>query len=149
MLTKRSKHRCSAQAKWDWWKASSSRPWGLWLLAFGMYGIVGLISLEGLQLLPVAQVVWSPSVPRDIAAFDLRGALASAILMSAIDNLLNGSMILPLLLVIGGLSTQSFAVSATTTATGQRFPRGVREIKDRPPVRARHFLASHRVSKPV
>jgi len=135
--------------EWDWWRASSSRPWGLWLLAFGMYGTVGLVALECLQLLPVARVAWCPFAPDDINGFDLRGALASAILMSAIDNLLNGSMILPLLLVIGGLSTPSLAVSASTTATGQRFPRGVREIKDRTPARVQHFLASHRMSKPV
>jgi hypothetical protein len=135
--------------EWDWWRASSSRPWGLWLLAFGMYGSVGLLALECLQLLPIARVVWSPFAPGDIAGFDLRGALASAILMSAIDNLLNGSMILPLLLVVGGLSTPSLAVSASTTAKGQRSPRGVREIKDRTPARVQHFLANRRMSKPL
>ena len=135
--------------EWDWWRASSSRPWGLWLLAFGMYGSVGLLALECLQLLPIARVLWGPFAPGDIAGFDLRGALASAILMSAIDNLMNGSMILPLLLVVGGLSTPSLAVSASTAARGQRSPRGVREIKDRAPARVQHFLASHRMSKPV
>ncbi len=100
--------------EWDWWRASatSSRPWSLWLLAFGMYGSVGLLALECLQLLPVARVLWGRLAPGDIAGFDLRGALASAILMSAIDNLLNGSMILPLLLLVGGLSTPSLALSA-------------------------------------
>jgi hypothetical protein len=93
--------------------------------------------LECLQLLPIARAVWGPFDPGDIAGFDLRGALASAILMSAIDNLLNGSMILPLLLVIGGLSTPSLAVSASTTAKGQRSPRGVRETGDRTPARVR------------
>jgi hypothetical protein len=90
--------------EWDWWKASSSRPWGLWLLAFGMYGMVGLISLEGLQLLPVARALGPPGLCLDPAAFHMRNALAAVILMSAVDNLLNGSMILPLCLLIGGLS---------------------------------------------
>ena len=135
--------------EWDWWRASSSRPWGLWLLAFGMYGIVGLLALQCLQLLPIARALWRPFAPGNIADYDLRGALASAILMSAIDNLLNGSMILPLLLVIGGLSAPSLAVSATTTAKRQRAPRGVRDIKDRTPARAQHFLAGNQMSKPV
>ncbi len=90
---------------WDWWQGSSSRPWALWLLVFGMYGMVGLLALEFLQLIPVARVIWSPFPRSDIdSSSDLRSALAIVILMSAMDNLLNGSMILPLLLLIGGLS---------------------------------------------
>lgn len=105
--------------QWDWWRASSSRPWGLWLLAFGMYGIVGLSALECLQLVPVARVLWDPG--RDTReGLDLRSALAAAILMSAIDNLLNGSMILPLLLIVGGLSTPSIGLPASLAPTRQR-----------------------------
>jgi hypothetical protein len=89
--------------EWDWWKESSSRPWALWLLAFGMYGMVGLFALESLQLIPVARAIWSPLARSNTDGSDLRSALATVILMSAIDNLLNGSMILPLLLLIGGL----------------------------------------------
>jgi hypothetical protein len=100
---------------WDWWRASGSRPWGLWLLALGMYGLAGLLALECLQLLPIARILWSPLARGDTQAFDLRSALATAIFMSAIDNLLNGSMILPLLLVIGGLSAPAMSRSATNT----------------------------------
>ncbi len=109
--------------RWDWWSASASRPWGLWLLAFGMYGIAGLLALECLQLLPVARIVWSPFGRGGAAHFELRGALAAAILMSAIDNLLNGSMILPLLLVVGGLSAHTSAVSEGVVRSGQFFPK--------------------------
>jgi hypothetical protein len=104
---------------WDWWKGTGSRPWGLWLLALGTYGLAGLLALECLQLLPVARILGSPLARGDTQAFDLRSALAAAILMSAIDNLLNGSMILPLLLVAGGLSTQTMAAAA---ATAQKTP---------------------------
>jgi hypothetical protein len=97
---------------WDWWKGGSLRPWGLWLLTFGMYGLAGLVALECLQLVPVARILWSPHPDSDPSTLDLRNALASAILMSVIDNLLNGSMILPLLLVIGGLNAPLFAASA-------------------------------------
>jgi hypothetical protein len=105
---------------WDWWKSTGSRPWGLWLLALGMYGLAGLLALECLQLLPVARILGSPLARGDTQAFDLRSALAAAILMSAIDNLLNGSMILPLLLVIGGLSTQTVAAAAAAPKTPYR-----------------------------
>jgi hypothetical protein len=105
---------------WDWWKGSGSRPWGLWLLALGMYGLAGLLALQCLQLLPVARILWSPLARGDTQGFDLRNALAAVILMSAIDNLLNGSMILPLVLVIGGLSTQSAAASAAAPKAPHR-----------------------------
>jgi uncharacterized membrane protein YGL010W len=96
--------------EWDWWKASSSRPWSLWLLTFGMYGIVGLYALEGLQFIPVARILWSPLARSETDGPDLRRALATVILMSALDNLLNGSMILPVLLLIGGLSTTGSSI---------------------------------------
>ena len=106
--------------EWDWWKGGATRPWGLWLLTFGMYGLAGLIALECIQLVPVARIFWSPHSNSDPSILDLQSALAGAILMSAIDNLLNGSMILPLLLVIGGLSAPSFAASANRVPTGMR-----------------------------
>ncbi|HEV2273111.1 MAG TPA: hypothetical protein VGR96_03055, partial [Acidobacteriaceae bacterium] len=54
--------------EWDWWRSGPARPWGLWLLSFGMYGIVGLLSLEFLQLLPVGRAVWFPLARSDIQA---------------------------------------------------------------------------------
>jgi hypothetical protein len=105
--------------EWDWWRASASRPWSLWLLAFGMYGIVGLISLESVQLLPVARALRPPDLRLDAATFHLRSVLATALLMSAVDNLLNGSMILPLCLLIGGLSTP-FAPGGKEALTASR-----------------------------
>jgi hypothetical protein len=108
--------------EWDWWKSGTLRPWGLWLLAFGMYGLGGLLALECMQLLPVARIWWSPHSDSDPSAFDLRSALVAAILMSAIDNLLNGSMILPLLLVIGGLSAPEFVAAAHRVPAGMRRP---------------------------
>jgi hypothetical protein len=106
--------------EWDWWKGGSTRPWGLWLLTFGMYGLAGLIALECIQLFPVARILWSPRPNSDSSTFDVRSALAAAVLMSAIDNLFNGSMILPLLLVIGGLSAPLFAASADRVPSGMR-----------------------------
>jgi hypothetical protein len=90
--------------EWDWWKGSSSRPWGLWMLTFGMYGILGLLALETLQLLSVARGIFFPVARSTINAKNLRYVLAAAILMSAIDSLLNSALILPLLLAVGSLS---------------------------------------------
>lgn len=90
--------------QWDWWREGIERPWSLWLLVFGMYGSVGLISLEALLLIPALRVVWFPLARSDIAYTNMRHTLSAAVLISAIDSLLNGSMILPLLLVIGGMT---------------------------------------------
>jgi hypothetical protein len=132
--------------QWDWWKASSSRPWSLWLLAFGMYGLVGVLALECLQLLPVARVLWAPFARGAIEGLEVRNALAAAILMSAIDNLLNGSMILPLLLVIGGLNTPGFALPASVRPTVQRRSPRNWEPRSRTPSRIRQFLSVEHVN---
>lgn len=102
--------------EWDWWRRGTLRPWGLWLLGFGMYGILGLVALEALQLAPVIRAIWFPLARSDIEYLNLRHALAAAILITAVDNLLNSSMILPLLLFMGGMSTwESAAVEVSVT----------------------------------
>ncbi len=110
--------------QWDWWRNGEGRPWGLWLLAYGMYGGVGLLALEAMQFLPVMGAAWLPAprgelpysedyeeesedfeeVPADSREDGVRLGLAAAILLAAIDNLLNCGMILPLVLAIGGMS---------------------------------------------
>lgn len=60
-----------------------------------------LIALQYLQFVPVARVVTHPLVHSEIEGFDLRRALAAVSLMLVIDSLLNCSMILPLLLLMG------------------------------------------------
>jgi hypothetical protein len=115
--------------QWYWWRGGENRPWGLWLLAYGMYGGVGLVALEAMQFLPVARAAWLPARreqlaeenspgDEDMADPDLRLGLGAVLLLAAIDNLLNSGMILPLALVIGGMSVgrpeeqQATAISA-------------------------------------
>ena len=93
--------------QWNWWQGGVERPWSLWLLVFGMYGSVGLVSLEALLLIPALRVVWFPLARSDIGYTNMRHTLSAAVLISAIDSLLNSSMILPLLLVIGGMTIWS------------------------------------------
>jgi len=93
--------------RWNWWEGGENRPWGPWLLAFGMYGGTGLLVLEALQLVPVISACWFPMARENLANTDLRLTLAAALLLAAIDNLLNSGMILPLVLVIGGMSAHS------------------------------------------
>jgi hypothetical protein len=93
--------------QWNWWHGGFQRPWSLWLLVFGMYGSVGLVSLEAVLLIPVLRAVWFPLAQSDIGYTNMRHTLSAAVLITAIDSLLNSAMILPLLLVIGGMTIWS------------------------------------------
>jgi hypothetical protein len=92
---------------WNWWQEGPMRPWGLWLLTFGMYGSVGLVSLEALLLIPALRAVWFPLARSDIGYTNMRHTLSAAVLISAVDSLLNSTVILPLLLVVGGMTIWS------------------------------------------
>lgn len=107
--------------QWNWWSKKlyfvtnegwrrdnpEGRPWGLWLLVFGMYGAVGLVALESLLLIPALRAVWFPLARSDVGYTNMRHTLSAAVLISAADSLLNSSLILPLLLVIGGMTLWS------------------------------------------
>jgi hypothetical protein len=121
---------------WNWWQEGFQRPWGLWFLVFGMYGSVGLVSLEALLLIPALRAVWFPLTRSDIGYTNMRHTLSAAVLISAIDSLLNSAIILPLLLVIGGMTiwsstdseveqhfTKSRASSGTAGWRGSQNPR--------------------------
>jgi hypothetical protein len=91
--------------RWDWWQSSGSRPWSLWLLIFGMYGLVGLIAFGSILFMPVFRATWSTLNNNDGDESNLRLALVALILMIAFDSLLNGSMILPYLVIMGGMTS--------------------------------------------
>ena len=122
--------------QWNWWQGGVERPWSLWLLVFGMYGSIGLISLEATLLIPVLRAVWFPLARSDIANTNMRHTLSAAVLITAIDSLLNSAIILPLLLIIGGMTiwlshdrkvelefARSSASAGTTGWRGSRNPR--------------------------
>ena len=99
-------HPLLGSGRWNWWQNSDFRPWSLWLLVLGMYGLVGLVAFGGILFLPVIRAVWPPAGGSAPNQPNLRLALATLVLMVAIDNLLNGAMILPYLLMMGGLAAE-------------------------------------------
>ena len=91
--------------KWDWWRNGGVRPWDLWLLSFGMFGIPGVAALGCLFAAPVARVLWPSRWHEDPGQLSLALLLIGVILMSALDSLLNAAIILPYLLLVGALSS--------------------------------------------
>lgn len=106
--------------EWNWWRNGETRPWSLWLLIFGMYGIVGLGAFASILFLPVMRASWSPPEGIGPKATQLRLALAALILMVAFDDLLNSAMILPYLLVMGGMASRSASRSAVAARNGKQ-----------------------------
>ncbi|WP_263359249.1 hypothetical protein [Acidicapsa ligni] len=129
--------------QWNWWQRGFERPWGLWLLSFGMYGIIGLAALEAVLLIPALRAVWFPLARSDIGYMNLRHTLSAAVLMSAIDSLLNSAILLPLLLVIGGMSIWS-----TTDTPVEVDPVTAKDHPGRAPTRIKLIRAPDGTIKP-
>jgi hypothetical protein len=68
-----------------------------------MYGAVGMLAVESVLLLPVARAAWRSRANGQVEGMDICRAAASAVLLSTLDSFLNGSLILPILILIGGL----------------------------------------------
>jgi hypothetical protein len=67
---------------------------------------VGLVAFGLIMFMPVLRSAWSFAGGSDPNESNLRQALVGVILMVAFDNLLNVAMILPYLLLMGGLTTR-------------------------------------------
>jgi hypothetical protein len=78
---------------------------GYWLLAFGMYGIVGLAASTAAWLGPAIRAIGRLRGRRWLGpAEGASGALVALLVINFIDGLTNSVMILPLLAAAGGLN---------------------------------------------
>jgi hypothetical protein len=111
-------HPLFGSGQWNWWQNGDFRPWSLWLLVLGMYGLVGLTAFASILFLPVMRTVWPSSSTIHPQDSNLRLALAGVILMIALDSLLNGALILPYLLLMGGLAARNASPPPKQKNTG-------------------------------
>lgn len=83
--------------------AEGGRPWSLWMLVWGMYGAVGVMSVYVLLLWPTLGA-WR-QLPRDWGWSNAGPtvALAGLLVLTAADSGLNGAVCLPILLVAGAI----------------------------------------------
>ncbi len=96
-------HVFTGNGEWNWWRDGNERPWGLWLLILGMYGVTALAAVYALLTLPLALL------PRQLPArcwkseHPSAAALAMLMAMTGVDSLLNGALFLPVLLATSAL----------------------------------------------
>lgn len=93
--------------EWNWWRSGGIRPWDLWMLVAGMYGIVGVLSVALLLLMPVILAVWSPFSRKKFDDYSIVIVLIGPLIITLLDSLMNAAIILPYLLIAGALSSQS------------------------------------------
>jgi hypothetical protein len=91
--------------KWNWWQSGGIRPWDLWMLVVGMYGIVGALAVALVLLIPVILAIWRPFSPGS-DDYRIVIVLIGSIIITMLDSLMNGAIILPYLLIAGALSSQ-------------------------------------------
>ncbi|MFC5861906.1 O-antigen ligase family protein [Acidicapsa dinghuensis] len=107
-------HPWLGSGEWNWWRTGDARPWSLWLLVFGMYGLFGVMALGSMFLLPLTRFARSPKLKGEAISRYLFRALAAAILMSAFDALLNGDFILVYLIAMGGMAAWRHSPQSST-----------------------------------
>lgn len=74
------------------------------MLIAGMYGIVGVMAIALILLLPVILAVWYPSAQKKSDDYWIAIVLVGPLMITTIDSLMNGAIILPYLLIAGALS---------------------------------------------
>ena len=95
-------HPILGTARWDWWRKNGERPWGLALLIFGQFGLVGLVLAFGSLLTPVLRAFsfqWHPGTWQ----LHPEAPLAVIVLMAIVDALLNSFFFYPAILAAGAL----------------------------------------------
>jgi hypothetical protein len=92
--------------KWDWWQSGGIRPWDIWMLVVGTYGIVGVLAVALVLLIPIILAVWYPFSPEKSDDYRIVIVLIGPLIITLLDSLMNGAIILPYLLIAGALSSQ-------------------------------------------
>lgn len=97
----------AGSGQWDWWQPLGGRPWGFILLMVGQFGLIGIC----LAFSSMLYALWTRiqlASQSGLKNYRFSGndpglVLAVTMLLVLLDALLNAFVILPLLLVAGGL----------------------------------------------
>jgi hypothetical protein len=98
-------HPVVGTARWDWWRKNGQRPWGLWLLIAGQFGLVGsLLACSSLLAPPILRMFGNT---RSVQYYRVSIPLAAIVLMAIGDALLNSFFFYPAIVAAGALATAS------------------------------------------
>jgi hypothetical protein len=89
--------------QWNWWQSLGTRPWGLWLLLVGQYGLLGLVLALGAITAPALLVLARFPVGSPWTTQGAPAVLAVMVLMACLDARLNAFLFFPALLCAAAL----------------------------------------------
>lgn len=89
--------------QWNWWQSLGTRPWGLWLLLVGQYGLLGLALALGAIAAPALLVLARFPVCSPWTAQGASAVLAVMVLVACLDAGLNAFFLFPALLCAAAL----------------------------------------------
>jgi hypothetical protein len=105
--------------EWNWWQGGGIRPWDIWMLVAGMYGIVGVLAVALMLLMPVILAVWHPFSRKTSDGYAIVIVLIGPLVITLLDSLMNGAIILPYLLIAGALSSPRIRSEAMTPSMSE------------------------------
>ena len=116
LLTDAMARPATGSGTWDWWRPRGMRPWGLAMLLLGQFGLIGLSLAFSSLLLPAVRAVWAMPTGDAWAARGLPLLLATLIVLTLLDALLNSFIFFPAILIAGGLAGMPRAGARVDTA---------------------------------
>ena len=126
-------HPVLGTARWDWWRIDGERPWGLALLIFGQFGLIGLVMAFSSVLTPALRAFAIHGRNREWRLHS-SAPLAVIVCMALTDALLNSFFFYPAILASG-------ALCASLQASPYR-PRSL--VFDEAPLAAKHPVTQKR-----
>lgn len=90
--------------QWDWWRAKDIRPWGLPLLVIGQFGLGGLVLMLVVFLAPLGVLARRPPRADNARGDGLPLLMASLVVLSLTDALLNSFIFFPAIVAAAALA---------------------------------------------
>jgi hypothetical protein len=89
--------------EWDWWRPSGTRPWGLWLLVIGQFGLVGFVLSYGTLIASGLKAMLDSRGTSGWSPFNVALPMAIIVGLTLIDSLLNAFLYFPALIAAGAI----------------------------------------------
>lgn len=112
--------------RWDWWKPAGARPWGLPMLVWGQFGLIGLALSLAILLAPSIRVLTGSARPARAPH-----AVAIITLAAVVDAALNSFIYFPAILASGALAAHLSRRPSAGQGEGRLAPAMVRRRHDR------------------